>query len=123
TNTQVEIPATEVKFQFPRQGDLYSTELITSPELACASMNSKDLHAAWGHPGEKAMSQLNKAYPHLKLTHPAFCETCTLGKQSQLPYPLTHNTSYQPLEVIHTDICESKCRGFDGSYYAVTFID
>ncbi|KAH9392459.1 hypothetical protein TYRP_005538 [Tyrophagus putrescentiae] len=112
-----------VVISFPRNGDLYQTGASITNDLSFAAMSSAELHSAWGHPGKKATEKLKKKFPTMNFEFPEFCETCVLGKQQQLPYRSTENTSYQPLEVIHTDICESKCRGFDGSWYIVTFVD
>ena len=86
-------------------------------------MTSIELHSAWGHPGQKATKELKKMYPSLNFESPFFCETCILGEQRQLPYRSTNNHSYLALELIHTDICESKCRGYNGTWCVVTFVD
>ncbi|KAH9389567.1 hypothetical protein TYRP_007111 [Tyrophagus putrescentiae] len=123
TREEVKTENLHVVFSFPRKGDLYETEVTNQPDLTFAAMSSSELHSAWGHPGKKATGKLKKRFPNMNFEFPEFCETCVLGKQQQFPYRSTENTTYQPLEVIHTDICESKCRGFDGSWYIVTFID
>ncbi len=123
TREEVETENLHVVFSFPRRGDLYETEVSSQTDLTFAAMSSSELHSAWGHPGKKATEKLKKRFPNMNFEFPEFCETCVLGKQQQFPYRSTENTTYQPLEVIHTDICESKCRGFDGSWYIVTFID
>lgn len=123
TRMKIEVPPELVNFSIPKVGDLYETEVTVPQDTACAALSSMELHSAWGHPGEKATKELKKMYPDLQFGHQEFCETCVLGKQRQLPYRSTHNDSYKPLDVIHTDICESKCRGYRNEYYVVTFVD
>ncbi len=123
TRQQFDVPTSNIEFIFPRVGDLYRTNVYKPDDLSFAAMTSIELHSAWGHPGQKATKELKKMYPSLNFESPNFCETCIMGKQRQLPYRSTNNHSYQPLELIHTDICESKCRGYNGTWYVVTFVD
>src|SRR5699024_10450542 len=74
-------------------------------------------------PSEGKLKELRRLYPQLDLSHPDHCETCIMAKQKQLPYRTTTDRASAPLELIHTDICESKCVAFDGSRSFVLFVD
>ncbi|KAH9398266.1 hypothetical protein TYRP_019277 [Tyrophagus putrescentiae] len=102
TQQTIDLAPEDIHFEVPRQGDLYQTSAEGSSvaDQSCAAREPADMHAAWGHLGEKATVELKKAYPELKIKHPGVCETCIKGKQCQSSYPLTHNYSYQPLEFI-----------------------
>lgn len=53
-----------------------------------------------------------------------FCETCTLGKMSKLPYCGSRPRAANPLDRIHSDLCgPMETTAIDGSRYFVTFID
>ncbi len=123
THEVIEPSDGHVEFTFPREGNFYQTGVSSITDLTFAVMSSTDLHSAWGILERKRLKKLKQRFPVLNFESPEFCKTCVLGKQRHLPYKSTNNKSYQPLELIHTNICESKCRGFDGSWYFVTFVD
>src|SRR5699024_2350756 len=110
----------EVAFEAPRVNDLY--QFVEAGEAAFCVKQPVDWHARFGHPGEGKLKELKKLYPHLDMKHPEHCETCIMAKQHQLPYRTTKERASAPLELIHTDICESKCTAFDGSRYIVIFV-
>ena len=120
-NQATVIKGDENVLSVPRVGDLY---LFTEPtDVAFNTKEPIDWHARFGHPCESKLKELQKRYPHLTMEHPKNCETCIMAKQRQLPYRSTGHVANAPLELIHTDICESKCTGYDGSRYFVVFVD
>ena len=51
------------------------------------------------------------------------CELCAYGKQHRLPFlPCTEHRS-KPLELVHSDLCESHVVSMGGGKYALTFTD
>jgi hypothetical protein len=52
-----------------------------------------------------------------------FCEPCTLGKQTSLPYKTSINRASRKLELIHTDVCYIGDDVLNGFKYFVTFLD
>jgi len=51
------------------------------------------------------------------------CESCAYGKQHRLPFlPRTERRS-KPLELVHSDLCESHVISMGGGRYALTFTD
>ena len=105
TQQTTDLAPENIHFEVPRQGDLYQTSAEGSSvaDQSCAAREPLNMHAAWGHPGKKVTVELKKAYPELKMKHPAVCETCIKGKQSQSSYPLTHNDStLQALSTLFT---------------------
>lgn len=54
-----------------------------------------------------------------------FCESCTYGKQTRLPFHKNKNLrSSKILEMIHTDVCgQMSQQAWDGSKYFLTFTD
>src|SRR5690625_4869483 len=79
--------------------------------------NNSDWHSSFCHPSENKLKALQKMYPQLDFIHPDHCDTCIMAKQRQLPYRSTNTRADKPLEIIHTDICVAKYRGYDGSQY------
>src|SRR5699024_4685096 len=108
-------------FKAPKVNDLY--QYIEPGEVVFCSKRPVNWHARFGHPSEGKLKELQKLYPHLELSHPSHCETCIMAKQKQMPYKTTEERASAPLELIHTDICESKCVAYDGSRYFVLFMD
>ena len=111
----------KVVLKVPRVDRMYQ---FTEPtEVAFCTKQTVDWHSRFGHPSETKLKQLQRMYPKLKLVHPPHCDTCSMAKQRQAPYKLTSHQVAAPLELIHTDICESQYTGFDGSKYFVLFVD
>lgn len=106
----------------PCQNHLY---VYYEPEnIAMASKaSSEELHSQFGHPGKNKTFALKKMYPTMPFEPVDNCKTCILANQTQRPYPLTNNNQYSPLDVIHLDICDSKGRGYDNTYYYLMMID
>lgn len=53
-----------------------------------------------------------------------FCEPCTMGKQSRLPFKRSTHASTQPLELVHTDVCGPlPVTSLGGNNYFVTILD
>jgi len=107
--------------EVPRCDDLYVITEQTDQALCCKE--TPDYHSIWGHPSEKKLKELQKLYPQIKATHPKVCEPCILGKQRQKPYLTTPERITEPLEVVHVDICDAKCRGYDGALYYLIIVD
>src|SRR5699024_312550 len=99
-----------------RINDLY--RYIEQSEGCALSAKSVNWHSRFGHPCEAKLKVLKRLYPLIPFVHPTHCETCVMAKQRQSPYKSsTNDPAKAPLELIHTDICESKCVGFDESRY------
>src|SRR5699024_6526280 len=90
--------------------------------VGCAK-DKIDWHSRFGHPSENKLKALQKMYQQLDFIHPDHFDTCIMAKQRQLPYRSTNTRADKPLEINHTDICEAKNRGYDGSQYFVLLVD
>ncbi|XP_020089021.1 uncharacterized protein LOC109714763 [Ananas comosus] len=60
-------------------------------------------HQQLGHPAFPIIQRISKC-SFYKNHVPYVCASCQLGKIFQLSFPLTHNKTYVPLALIHTDV-------------------
>src|SRR5699024_5554101 len=111
----------EVVLEAPKIDGLY--QIVEPVDVVGCAKDKVDWHSRFGHPSENKLKALQKMYPQFDFTHPDHCDTCIMAKQRQLPYRSTNTYADKPLEIIHTDICEAKNRGYDGSQYFVLFVD
>ena len=51
------------------------------------------------------------------------CKACQLGKEARHAFPHHVESSKRPLEVIHSDVWNTKTKSIKGSNYYVSFID
>ncbi|XP_074362887.1 uncharacterized protein LOC141703204 [Apium graveolens] len=51
------------------------------------------------------------------------CEGCLYGKMHRLPFPETACRARAPVELVHSDICESMTPSINGSKYILLFVD
>ncbi|KAH9388757.1 hypothetical protein TYRP_008102 [Tyrophagus putrescentiae] len=101
---------------------LYVYNESANVAMMCRS-TAEELHARFGHPGRTKTRELKKMFPEWSFEPVENCDTCIMANQRQQTYKSTNNNCYEPLEVIHMDICDSKGRGFDGSYYYLLVSD
>ncbi|KAH9403605.1 hypothetical protein TYRP_014788, partial [Tyrophagus putrescentiae] len=106
----------------PLVNGLYVFNESANVAMMCKS-TAEELHARFGHPGQTKTRELKKMFPEWSFEPVENCDTCIMANQRQQTYKSTNNDCYEPLEVIHMDICDSKGRGFDGSYYYLLVSD
>ncbi|KAH9409194.1 hypothetical protein TYRP_023714, partial [Tyrophagus putrescentiae] len=106
----------------PVANGLYVFNESSNVAMMCKS-SAEELHARFGHPGQTKTRELKKMFPEWSFEPVENCDTCIVANQRQQTYKSTNNNCYEPLEVIHMDICDSKGRGFDGSYYYLLVSD
>ena len=112
----------KVVLMAPAVNGLYVFKESLNVAMMCKS-TAEELHAQFGHPGKTKTQELKKMFPELAFETIKDCDTCIMANQQQQTYRSTHNNSYELLEVIHMDLCDSKGRGFDGSHYYLLMTD
>lgn len=100
-----------------------SNEINSAPSFS--DSNSILWHAKFGHVHLHRIKEMMDLalIPKSKIDFSNKCEICTESKQPRKPYNNV-NRETKPLELIHTDVCDStKIPARGGNRYFVTFID
>ena len=107
--------------------DLYHVECdakMKHSALAAVSEGINLWHDRLGHPGVTKMRKMAQIIDEkLNVGDKFFCRHCVKGKQTKSPQVSIGSRSSRPLELIHTDVLEVLAESYDGSRYALTFID
>jgi histone deacetylase 1/2 len=118
----------EVLLRSNSSGDLYPFFGDRPSSTATAFSVTQDLwHKRLGHPTASALAHLplqflsecNNSSPTVTV-----CDACQLGKQTRLPFSVSHSRASSPFDLIHCDLWTSpvvSCSGY--KYYLVVLDD
>lgn len=128
-----------VKFVARLKGKLYEVVFYLEKSVFAGHTSEKTIqnvsqelwHFRLGHLNAADMKRLivNKMVCGLEKVNinneSKFCESCTIGKQTRLPFPKNkHLRSSRILELVHTDVCGPMSEpAWDNSRYVLTFTD
>ncbi|XP_024021425.1 uncharacterized protein LOC21412662 [Morus notabilis] len=100
------------------------TIVLKSPPVVASSIYSL-WHHRLGHPSHSRLQLLSKYIPTLNFNaQRELCETCSLAKQTRLPFPLSIKTSVSPFDLIHCDIWGKYHHvSLSGAHYFLTIVD
>ena len=110
------------------EGDLYTFPGTPhrAPPAAMLATTSADLwHRRLGHPGQDAMSALQK-FSLIKCNknrRSSVCHACQLGKHVRLPFSLSTSMSSAKFELIHCDLWTSPIISNSGFRYYLVIVD
>ena len=114
------------------QGNMYYITGSTNILMANVTTDEENIIKLWhnhlGHIGNQNLQQMLKdktveGLPNITGNLP-FCEDCAINKLTHMPFPLGGNRSYQPLHIVHMDICgPMKAQSHTGNKYFISFID
>ena len=102
--------------------------MAINPERVVNVVDKSDPNLWHGRLGHMSQARLDRLMgigyiPKLQTTTD-FYEHCQYGKQTRSPHSLQYETIWQPLELVHTDICgPMPKRTLGGSWYFITFVD
>ena len=98
-------------------------------ELAKALVSSSQgelWHRRMAHLHHGALRHLRQAIigvPQVQEDKHNHCKCCALGKNIWKPFPQSEHKSKEPLNLVHSDVCEPmSVHSFSGYNYCVTFI-
>jgi histone deacetylase 1/2 len=84
-------------------------------------------HRRLGHPSSLALSSLPLQFlspcNNARTSSPSFCDACQLGKQTRLPFALSHSRATAPFDLIHCDLWTSPITSFSGYKYYLVALD
>lgn len=109
------------------RGELYpittTTNQAKSPSTFTA-LSPSIWHDRLGHPGAPVLDSLrrNKLIECTKTTS-SFCHSCPLGKHVKLPFIDSHNSTYLPFDILHSDLWTSPILSSLGHKYYVLYLD
>ena len=96
-------------FHIKKHGKLYYLQNFArvSVTSVCAARSFENWHRTLGHCKKDHLRKLEKIVNGMNIskTNVFNCETCVLGKQSQVISRKPDGRANSPLEFIHTDIC------------------
>ena len=112
-----------------RSGKVY--RLHFEPAKALVSDNSSSQGELWhrrmAHLHHGALKHLRQAVigvPQVQEEKHNHCKGCALGKNIRKPFPQSEHKSKEPLDLLHSDVCEPmSVHSINGYSYCVTFID
>ena len=97
--------------------------------VAPKKLSLTDWHERLGHVskdtlvkfGDSAIEDLNLGPVDSNPVDP--CKPCIHGKQHRLPFPSRTGRRGKPLELVHSDLCESNVESIGGGKHVLTFTD
>src|SRR5271170_2630896 len=98
--------------------------------VAPKKLSLTDWHERLGHVSKDTLTKFGDSAIedlHLGLVeksedqHP--CKPCIHGKQHRKPFPSRHRRRGKPLELVHSDLCESNVESIGGGKHVLTFTD
>jgi hypothetical protein len=108
-------------------GDLYPFYGNTGTASSMALTTSGDLwHRRLGHPSPSAVSYFPLQFLNScnkRSSTASFCDACQLGKQTRLPFSLSHSRATAIFALIHCDLWTSPITSFSGYKYYLVVLD
>src|SRR5579859_3985175 len=100
--------------------------------IAPKKLSLNDWHEHLGHVSKNTLLKFGKSAIedlHLDLIDKSItedqapCKPCILGKHHRTPFPSRDRRRGKPLELVHSDLCESNVTSLGGGKHVLTFTD
>ena len=119
-----------------RRRHMLELEAVVNPRLAAVATTIIPAdptlwHRRLGHTSYSTLSKLQAGGLVTGITAeaadfkaaPVSCESCVMGKHTKLPFTSSERESKEPLELVHTDLCQQPTEAVTGKKYMLTLYD